>query len=274
MKFFLAIVLQLSVCLTINAQSKVQSFFGSDRSSLKNSWQISFTASPDRTKNIVSTIYVTAADTIERTSRDDNRLRLLSRGTDTLSVEGFGTNVYYSEGGYGNNGVVELEAPEVRIRFSLEGHYRLANNIEIGLGINHLSYDRERRIKPTDNLPDDFFYFVSNDRITSTGLVASLAYQLLDVSRFQAHVGLRTFWNIRTFETSDRRLESPFVDDRFDRPTNSASQKSTILDLNLELMIGLGYRLSDRFTVGLEFNPATITGPYYADFQARYVLSR
>lgn len=237
---------------------------------LDRAWQFSLTASPTISRSTYGTILVLANDTLVRATTSPNSTWIRTRVADTILLAGDEVPLYYRNF---NTGEVELADPEISLRFSLKAHYRFTNNFEFAAGFNYLSYHSTRTIKLTNNLPNEFFYLTADRRTRSMGLVTSFSYHFFKYSRLQPYAGIRSFWNISQVNIENTRIVSPFSDVEFNRPTPDKLQENSFFAFDLDVILGMSYRIGERVSIGIEGGSGTSNWAFFGDLQLRYCLS-
>ena len=240
---------------------------------LQNTFALSLTVTPDRVDGTFNQLWVRAADTIDRGATfPDSDLRLFDRRTIEVDRPDGTREILYVEDGYGEDGRLEQADPEVQLRFSLRGHYRFGNNFGLNAGINYLGYSERRAVLPTDDLPREFFYTTNTNRVRTAGLVIGAEYYLLPYSRFQPFAGVRSFVNLREQTVTNRALVS--ADGSFSQPqsVDNIDNQNVTFDLDLDLVLGVAFRVSNRFSVGIEGGSGTSFRRFIGDLQVRYHL--
>lgn len=210
---------------------------------LGKGWQLSIELGIDPTTERVYTPYVTAADTLPFD-------RLFPRSTVETSLSG-NTVTYYSEPALERVG--NLEKALINFLPTIKLHYRMDNNVEFGAGLFYTTQKENQRVEFDGGLPGNYLVQTSDFTTWHAGFRTDAVYNFFPGKRVQPYAGLQLDLGIRqsNFITSYNILPGLGSEEEVDPLLNRRFQKNTLLDFDLDLLLGVNYRLSDRFAVGL-----------------------
>jgi len=214
--------------------------------------------------------FVKAADTL---AIPPNTVFLFSlRSTREIDL-GNGPVTYYEENGYDFEG--ELSKRLARFISSVQFHYRYNNNISVGIGLAYSSYKREYQYAYEEALPVDYIVVHSRSTNWLAGFRNNVTYNFLPNKRLQPYVGLRLDFFLDTQNYKSTTLSAPGLGIEQDMGVLVAERFRTnrIFDLDINLLIGLNYRLSERYALGLVSHLVTSRMPP-TTLQVRYIFPR
>ncbi|TXF89944.1 hypothetical protein FUA23_08275 [Neolewinella aurantiaca] len=252
----------LPVCLT--AQQNDISIFG-------KGWYLSLMLQPEVDSKFILTPYVTANDTLPRST--GTVYNPYPRFGVTSPLDGDET-LYYEEPNLRRK--AEREQIIYNLLASIRFHYRVDERLEISAGFFFLPTfnDEEITEDPFEDLPDDFYYSSWGTKETYGGLMADFNYHLRKGKRLRPYVGLQGRFGVRHTEGIRLSQIFPGLNQEVGSIENVVERfrVNTIFDFDLDLLAGINYQLNDRFVVGLEAHLGRFLVPVPRALVVRYRL--
>lgn len=262
MRCLIILFLFLPVCLS--AQKEDVDIFG-------KGWYLSFMLQPEVSSKFSLTPYVTANDTLPR------EVGVISynfpRRSDTIRFDGNET-FYYREPGLQRK--VDREQVIYNLLASIRFHYRLDEKLEISAGFFFLpTYNDEEKTEGFPvGLPNDFFYSSYGTKETFGGLIGDFNRHFRKGKRLRPYLGLQGRFGARHIKGYRLTQVFPGLNEEAGSIENIVERfrTNTIFEIDLDLLAGINYQISDRLLIGLEAHLGRFLLPVPRALQVRYRL--
>jgi len=161
-----------------------------------------------------------------------------------------------------------------RYNLQLRLEKKLISGLEFGGGLFLSAGDYSTRLmKPLTEL-EDFAYGVSKVDYLKAGLTGSLKFHLFRTRRLQPYAGIQALFLYEQNRRSHRRIIFPAQGRELAVNDDGYLGPESFFVLDMRLLIGLDYPLTNRIHLGLNFAPIGAATQQYAGVQVKYLTSR
>ncbi len=230
-------------------------------------WQLSLTVGDWRFRQPRDITGVSAADTMT-VIRGTRTFR--PRPIDTLLLAD-GPIVYYVPNSSLPTGDDRTRQLIALVR--LQAHRRYPSGMEFGIGFAYDGYTDDDNFPPTGALPTDYFYSRTRSKSRYYALSSTVTYNFRKRNRLQPYAGLLMTFGINFFDYLGGEKVYPIHDTVLPAdPIAPRFRQQTIFDWDTDILAGVNYWLSPRFSVGVEAAVRSYLLPVPRAFQLRYRL--
>lgn len=161
-----------------------------------------------------------------------------------------------------------------RYNLQLRLEKKMLSGLEFGGGFFLSQGSFSTRLEMPNTDLEDFALGVSDIDYLKAGLTGSLKFHLLRIRRLQPYVGIQTLFLYEQNKRSNFGVVFSISEEEEEQNLNDFIGAESIFVLDLRLLIGLDYPLTERIHLGLHLAPIGAATQQYAGVQVKYLTSR
>ncbi|MBC6996079.1 hypothetical protein QWY85_04625 [Neolewinella lacunae] len=158
-----------------------------------------------------------------------------------------------------------------RYNFQVKLEKKLLSGMEFGGGVFFSSGSLDTELENPAAPFDDFAYRVSKVDYLKYGVSAILKFHLFQHRRLQPHLGIQPLFHLERVNALERSVIFPAYG--IEHPVALPPDPYTFFVLDLRLLCGLSYSLTDRFLLGLNAVGFSATRRAYLGLEWKYRLT-